>query len=130
PEISRIAAAYERMWRALGHPKPQWPLGTEPAYDGGYHVEFQGDSYRWIASERGVYLDLQETRREEDILEWIAGDFTRTLAHNEVFSGKSDGRPDAERHRQANRRQVEMLAILDPAWSERKAAQFRQNKLL
>ena len=129
-ELERVQAAYAGMWAKLGYPEPLWPLAVAPLHDGSYHAEFAGGKYRWIASERGAYLDLMETAREEELLEWVALDLTRALAHRDVYEGPGKPRPAEGAERRSHQRQVELVGALDPAWAARKLAQLKKDGLL
>jgi hypothetical protein len=88
--------------REAGH-----ELSTAPQGDG-KHVEFKDGEYRYIVSERGAYLQVQETRDPDELAYWMAIDLTLP-----VLSSVAG-------HRQWLERQAELLGKIDPAWQARR----------
>lgn len=126
--MKELQAAYIEAWKKLGYKKPKWELALKPAWTGRHHIEFANGKYRWIASENGVYNEVVEHERLDDMMAVLKLDFTYYLAHREAFSSKRRG-SDEERHAFCFTRQLELLEILDPALAKRRRDQLRRDKV-
>lgn len=126
--MKELQAAYAEAWKKLGYAKPKWELELKPGFNGGHHIEFADGKYRWIASERGVYLDVIEHEKLADMLDVLVLDFTYYLAHREAFSPKRTG-ADEERHAFCFGRQLELLEVYDPRLAKKRRDQLKRDKV-
>jgi Immunity protein 63 len=80
------------------------------------HVEVDGRGYHYVVVERGRELRRDTTRALDELLSWIFGDVTFSLASRYEVANRVAG---VDTRRLLFARQEELLAMLSPAWSER-----------
>ena len=112
-ELDAIRKRYRQLWKRLRPGELGHELSTVPQGEG-KHVEFKDGEYRYIVSERGAYLQVQETRDPDELAYWMAIDLTLP-----VLSGVAG-------HRQWLERQAELLGMVDPAWLARRRKEMRR----
>ncbi len=90
--------------------------------DGSYHLDFHGDEYHYISTERGEELDRFITKSFDDLLYKIFKHITSSMA----FSYELNNRiPNQDSRRIAFAKQIELMSKMNESWHGSKTACFR-----
>src|SRR5918997_1030850 len=115
--VSTIRSRYYKVARRLGAPKHLVMFATQPRPDGGAYVELDGDAYAYVVWERGVELQRKVTHDPEEILYWLVSDLTFEMAMEYELDHR---RKDQDSRRLLFEKNLELLAVANQTWSERK----------
>jgi hypothetical protein len=118
--LAQIRTEVERRARIIGASgNSELPTYGE-SQDFGYpHIEVDSRGYHWVVVERGVERKRISTPDLDELLYAVFRPLTQHLASLDRCVKGEDSR------RQMFRRQLELLAKLDPKWSARCAAEHR-----
>ena len=119
--ISAIKAHYHSIARRLGASSTHVHFATTPQHDGSWHVELDGDRFCYVATERGQELERKKTQDPDELLYWLVSDLTWTMAGDYELAHRVPGR-DPRRLR--FQKHLELLADVDPEWSQRTQAEY------
>jgi hypothetical protein len=115
-EIDRRAA----LLGASGNMLPTYGVSRDFGYP---HIEVDGRGYHYVVVERGEELQRTTTPQLDELLYHVFESVAFSLAGRYEVEHRIKGE---DCRRQMFRHQVELLAILDPAWAARCAARHRQ----
>ena len=119
--ISAIKSRYYAIARLLGAPAKHITFATQPRHDGGPHVERDGDAYYYVVSERGHELERRVTGDPEELLYWLVSDLASAMASEYELAHRRVGE---DSRRQLFDKHVELLALANGSWSQRKRAEY------
>ena len=83
------------------------------------HIEVDSRGYHFVVVERGIELKRITTHDVDEILFQVFSGVTQSLAQGRRVKGEDP-------RREMFRRQIELLAKLDPKWAHREAAAHNQ----
>lgn len=124
PDFSGLRERYKSLLQRLRHPPrymSQHEISTHRLDEGSPHVEWVDGHYEYVVTERGRELQRRTAADEDELLYWLISDVTTEVASHLTRHGPDWGR-DPRRRRFA--RDVELLTRLNPAWGERKKAEY------
>lgn len=73
-ELKELQDRYTSLCRLIFDPAGDFSFQRTPQHDGSTHVEFDGEAFHLVATERGLELSRQTTRDESEILYWMVRD--------------------------------------------------------
>lgn len=106
----------------LGAGPDRLPTFGRSRRDGRPHVEV-GDSYCFVVCERGQLFERRCSTDLDQLLYWVFAEVTLAMAIEHELRHR---RPGEDHRRQLFAKQVELLALLSPAWAERQAEEHRR----
>lgn len=78
------------------------------------HIE-SGDSYHWVVVERGREQERRTTKDAGELLYWIFEAVSFDMA---MAQAMTEQHPNEDFRRSLFRRQIDLMATLDPAWGK------------
>ncbi len=90
-ELEELAREYDRMCQRFRPQTGRYTFLTERRDDGSPHVEFDGDRYHYIATERGLELSRRVTQDRTEILYWLIYDVSFWESVSFEFKNRVEG---------------------------------------
>src|SRR5262249_7660203 len=115
--FAAIQARVTALATRLG--KPGFAIDARPLGDGTPHIEVT-DAYYFVSSERGEEYERRRTTDLDELLYWIIAGLTSQRSWDYEVRHRIRGE---DARRQAFAEQIELLAILSPAWAHRQKAE-------
>jgi hypothetical protein len=119
--LGAIRSRYYAAAKRLNAPKEMVRFATQPTTDGGPHVERVGDAYVYAVWERGTELERRVTQDPDELLYWLVSALTFEMACQYELSHRVPGK---DSRRPLFEKQLELLRLVNQAWSERKQIEF------
>lgn len=111
-----IKDAVDRLAKVVGAMPSQLPTYGSSDDFAQPHIEVHGAEYHWVVVERGQELERKVFATLDGLLCQIFSSVTHSLA---VDWERTHRVPGQDFRRELFRKQVELLAQLDPAWAQR-----------
>lgn len=94
---------------------------TSPADDGSAHVEYNGEAYHYVSTERGRENERRIASSEDEILYWLLSDIVFDLSC--TFEAKHRVKGQSFR-RVLFAKELELMRLLSPKWEARKHSEI------
>lgn len=124
-KINSIKNEYYRIAKQLKAPKLYIQFAETPRHDGSPHIEYEGDEFHYVITERGSEYERRKTKNPDDILFWLVSDITFSMAADfELYN-----RIETEDSRiQLFSKDLELLSSINKNWAEK--IRVKYNKLI
>ena len=116
--ISQLKQSFKEICDKLGH---EWPLVTQPRYDGSPHIEVSDSELSYVVTERGSEFERRTTTSQDDLLYWLTSDMVFSLAGHYELKHRAPGQ---DFRRIMFSRELELMGRINPAWRARKEAEI------
>lgn len=109
---------FERYCSSLGVPAI---YRTSPADDGAAHVEYNGEAYHYVSTERGRENERRITSDEDEILYWLISDMVFDLSCTFEVTHRVKGQSF---RRVLFAKELELMRLFSPEWEARKRSEI------
>lgn len=109
---------FERYCSSLGAPAI---FRTSPADDGAAHVEYNGETYHYVSTERGRENERRIAASEDEILYWLLSDIVFGLSCAFEVKHRVEGKSF---RRLLFTKELELMQLLNPEWEARKRSEI------
>lgn len=119
--IENLQSQYFNLAARLEAPPGYVQFHRTSQDDGSAHVEVHGEDMVYVHTEKGLTRDEKKTRDPEELLYWLISDLTFQMA---VEYEAQHRNPGEDARRQVFQKNLELLAVLNPAWSRQKQDEY------
>lgn len=123
--INSVKSNYYRIAKELSAPKRFIQFAKTPRHDGSPHIEYEGDEFLYVFTERGYRYKEERTKDSNELLYWLVSDLTWGMA----MEYELKHRIESENFRkQMFAKHIELLMSVNQDWGKRKKEEY--DKLL
>lgn len=118
PSLLALRQKFERHCSSLSVPAI---FRTSPADDGAAHVEYNGEAYHYVSTERGCENERRIASDEDEILYWLLSDIVFDLSCAFEVKHRVKG---LSFRRLLFAKELELMRLLNPEWEARKRSEI------
>ncbi len=119
--LKSLKVRYEAIGKRLLAPVQYLRWAETPQHDGSPHIEYEGDQFIYVVTERGRRFGEKRTTDPDELLYWLVSDVTWAMASD--FE-KTHRHETEDSRRQLFAKHLELLESVDSEWAHRKRAEY------
>ncbi len=116
-KLITLRKKYQRLAKKLGAPEAFHKFYESAQHDGNPHVEYEGNEFIYVVTERGMRYKERRSTNQNEILYWLVADVTWAMASSYELRNRIAGQ---DFRRQLFAKDIELMENIDPAWGQRK----------
>ena len=122
-KLASLRKKYRQLVKQLGAPAAFQDFHETAQHDGSPHVEYEGDEFLYVVTERGTRYDERRTTDEDEILYWLIADVTWAMAMGYEVKNRVDGQ---DFRRLLFAKDIELMDGINPEWGQRKQNKYEK----
>ena len=120
-DLEQVQAEFAELCSRISPALAQFRFPTQRSDDGFAHVEFIGDEFHYIVTERGLEHSRQTTADKDELLYWLISSVASARAGAYEFRHRVRGQSF---RRLMFAKRIEYLTRVRPDWVERQAREI------
>ena len=119
--LSALKSTYASIAKQLNAPREHIRFAETPQHNGSPHVEFDGNNFAYVITERGEEYERKSTSNENEILYWLVKDLTRAMASHFELAHRD---PTTDSRRLFFQKHLDLIRTIDHNWHTRLQAEY------